>query len=114
MLSLFPELLFLAPLAAFLIRVTVGILLAYAAFRHLSDSLLMMRIVGGVQAILATLLILGTYTQAAALIALIFALISLTTSKHRVYPRSTLALAAIMAFTLLITGAGPFAFDLPL
>jgi len=114
MLSLFPELLFLSPFAAFLIRVSIACLLAYAASKHITDSSNTVRAIAVVQGILAILLLVGAYTQVAALIAFLFALISLFTPRWRVYPKSTLALAAAMSFTLLLTGAGPFAFDLPL
>ncbi len=114
MLSLFPDLLFLSPLAAFLIRISVGLLLMYAAYVHRSDSSIAIRVLAGVQIIAGVLLVLGAYTQAVALFALACALVSLATTNRRVYPMSTLALGAVMAFTLLITGPGPFAFDLPL
>lgn len=114
MLSLFPELLFLSPFAAFLIRISVGALLGYAAYRHFSDTALSIRILAGVQAIAAALMIVGAHTQAVAIFALLLALTSLATENRRIYPKTTLALAAVMAFTLTITGPGPFAFDLPL
>lgn len=114
MLSLFPDLLFLSPLAAFLIRISVGILLIYAAYAHRTDSSVAIRILAGVQAIAGVLLLVGAYTQAVALFALVLGVISLSTANRRIYPLSTLALGAVMAATLLFTGPGPFAFDLPL
>ncbi len=114
MLSLFPELLFLSPFAAFLIRISVALLLAYAATKHITDQPLAIKGIAVIQFVTAVLILTGTYTQAAALIALLFAIISLVTPRYRIYPRSTLALGTVMAFTLLITGPGPFAFDLPL
>ncbi|MFZ2886756.1 MAG: hypothetical protein WA021_02975 [Minisyncoccia bacterium] len=114
MLSLFPELLYLSPMAAFLIRIAVGLLLAYAAYRHMSDTALWVRILAGVQAISAVLLFVGAYTQAIALFAFVLAILSLATTNRRIYPVSTLLLGAVLAFTLILTGPGPFAFDLPL
>jgi hypothetical protein len=114
MLSLFPDLLFLSPLAAFLIRVSVGILLIYAAYEYRTDSSIAIRVLAGVQTIAGVLLLVGAYTQAVALFTFVLAVISLVTRNRRIYSLSTLALAAVMAATLLITGPGPFAFDLPL
>lgn len=114
MLALVPDLLFLSPFAAFLIRITVSALLLIAAYRHRTDATLSIRLLAGTQAIVGVLLLLGVYTQACALFALVLALTSLITPNRRIFPKSTLALGAVMATTLLITGAGPFAFDLPL
>lgn len=114
MLSLFPELLFLAPLAAFLIRITVGFSLGLIAYRHVTVAKNHFRALGIIEGVLAVLCIAGAYTQAAALAgAIVFATI-LSVPAYRALPRSTLALLLVMSLSLILTGAGPFAFDLPL
>ncbi|OHB18814.1 MAG: hypothetical protein A2854_03045 [Parcubacteria group bacterium RIFCSPHIGHO2_01_FULL_56_18] len=114
MLSLFPELLFLAPLAAFVIRIASGLVIARIAYRHVFMPATAMRILGIIEGIVAILLIAGAYTQAAALVAAIVIVLALILPAYRTLPRSTLALLLVMALSLLVTGAGPFAFDLPL
>ncbi len=114
MLSLFPELLFLAPFSAFLIRVAVAVVLAMIAQRRIRSGESYSVSLGAVEAVLALMLLIGLYTQAAALTALVLAIVSLFYPAIRTAPRSTLALMAVMLLTLLLTGPGPFAFDLPL
>lgn len=114
MLSLFPELLFLAPLAAFVIRVVSGLTIARIAYRHVFTPTTDIRILGIVEGIVAILLVAGAYTQPAALVAALIIAITLFLPTYRALPRSTLALLLVMTLSLLVTGAGPFAFDLPL
>lgn len=113
MLSLFPELLFLAPLSAFLIRLAVSIAMGYLAYRHAIMPGAAFKILCIVEGVAAVLLIAGGYTQAAALVGLILVGVNLLTPA-RILPRSTLLLLGLMCLSLLMTGAGAFAFDLPL
>lgn len=113
MLSLLPELLFLAPLSAFIIRVVVGISLGIIAYRHILVPTTL-RAVGIIEGVTALLLIVGAYTQGAAIVALIIIGTSFFLPAWRKFPRSTLLLLGILALSLILTGAGPFAFDLPL
>jgi hypothetical protein len=114
MLSLFPELLFLAPLAAFVIRVVSGLMFARIAYRHVFTPTTGMRILGIIEGVVAVLLIAGAYTQPAALIAALIITTTLFLPTYRTLPRSTLVLLFVMTLSLVVTGAGPFAFDLPL
>lgn len=114
MLSLFPELLFLAPLAAFIMRVAAGTFLGFVAYRHVISPHFPMRTLGVIEGVVAVLLVAGGYTQAAALVGVLVFAIPLFAPTYRVLPRSTLALLILMTLSLIITGAGPFAFDLPL
>lgn len=114
MLSLFPELLFLAPFSAFLIRISVAVVLAMIAQQRIKRGDSYSVALGAVEAVLAIMLFVGVYTQAAALTVLVLALVSLFSPTIRTAPRSTLSLIAIMCVTLLLSGSGPFAFDLPL
>ncbi|OGG58560.1 hypothetical protein A2765_02435 [Candidatus Kaiserbacteria bacterium RIFCSPHIGHO2_01_FULL_56_24] len=114
MLSLFPELLFLAPFSAFVIRISVSIVLAHAAYKHLPVSSAATRTLGVIEGLCALLLFIGAYTQAAALVGLCIFLIHIFMPSLRPLPRSTIILALILCLSLIVTGAGPFAFDLPL
>ncbi len=113
MLSLFPELLFLAPFAGLLMRIALGVLFMSVAYGRMRKAGTL-RVFAVCDTLLAVFLIFGFYTQAAALLALICLLSWLTIASWRPLPRSTIFLASVMAFTLLLTGPGPFAFDLPL
>lgn len=114
MLSIFPELLFLAPFAAFMIRVAVGVMLGMSAYRHVSIATPLMRALGILEGVVALLLILGGYTQAAAMVGFVIVAFALFVPAYRTFPRSTLVLLLILCLSLVVTGAGPFAFDLPL
>lgn len=114
MLSTFPELLFLAPLAAFVIRVAAGFYIGLAAYRHVLKPRTALRILGSIEGLTAILLIAGAYTQIAALVGAATITLSLIIPSCREFPRSTLLLLMVMTLSLVVTGAGPFAFDLPL
>ena len=114
MLSLFPELLFLAPFAAFIIRVAVGFMLGMSAYRHVFIPAPTMRALGILEGVVALLLIFGGYTQAAAMVGFFIVALALLLPTYRTFPRSTLAMLLVMCLSLVVTGAGPFAFDLPL
>lgn len=112
MFSLFPEILFLTTFSAFLIRLTLAVILAFEAWRHMKNG-------GGgtylavLQTALAGTLAFGAWTQASALAT--FALITvLLVRRQRFLPLSTLLVALVLCASLVVTGAGAFAFDLPL
>lgn len=111
MLSLFPELLFLSLFAPFIFRVTLAILFGLASWVRFKKGLFVLSIA---EALVAILLFIGAWTQLAALGALVLLGIYLYSQSLAPYTRSTLLLALPIAFSLLITGAGAFAFDLPL
>lgn len=116
MLSFFPEILFLSPFAAVLIRITLAVLLAYDGWNMFSQSGISAR-VGSVCAFLfAGLLFVGAWTQLAALMYAIAFTIYLVYpyGPKSSLPKSTIALAIVLALTLVVTGPGPLAFDLPL
>ena len=116
MLSLLPQFLFLSPVAITLIRLTVAIMLLLSAGKYLAGSNFnVVKIVGIVSGIAGLLLIVGAYSQAAAIVgAFVFA-----AAKTRFIVRSPFSedaqwLVRIMSLALIATGAGAFAFDLPL
>lgn len=135
MLNPFPEILFLEPLAPFILRVTAGIIFLLIGYSHLtkerregiaSDLEVKWGVVGtysawifgGAEVLVGISLILGFLTQIGAIIGGIAALKLLWFRK--IYPRLapdssafyTLLLA--ICLSLLFTGAGAFAIDLPL
>jgi len=114
MLSVFPELLWLAPLSAFLIRVAVGIVLGYSALQHFKTSETTSRPFAIAEGTTAIGLILGLYTQPVAILGVLIAGAWIVLPRLRTVALGTALLSLVLCVTLLITGAGPFAFDLPL
>lgn len=114
MLSLFPEILFLAPLSAFLIRVALAVLFGYAAWQHVRRSEVLLRTLALLEVAIAAALLVGAWTQIVALVAGILSVMSLLNPGIRSSARSTMLLALVMCVSLMVTGAGAFAFDLPL
>jgi uncharacterized membrane protein YphA (DoxX/SURF4 family) len=114
MLSLFPQLLFLAPLASTLIRVALAILLIYEGLRLVSGSDIGRRMFSVVHFALGVALFVGAWTQLAALCAAALWAATYFVRSWTSYPRSTIALAVVMSVALVVSGAGAFAFDLPL
>jgi uncharacterized membrane protein YphA (DoxX/SURF4 family) len=114
MLSLFPEILFLSPFAALLIRVALAILFAYAAWQHTQRKEILLRVTGFLELVAGATILVGIFTQGAALVAFIGIATGLMVPKMRAYPLSTTLLTLVMLATLVVTGAGALAFDLPL
>jgi uncharacterized membrane protein YphA (DoxX/SURF4 family) len=133
MLSLFPGLLFLAPLATTLVRIAAGLAFACIAYRltmtreEISHAKLpivghatewMIWLAALVTFATAVLLIVGLWTQAAAILGMLIAL------KHGIGTRRYAAiiplsggayfLLFIICLSLLFSGAGALGVDLPL
>ena len=108
MLSLFPELLFLAPFSALLIRLAAAAVVGYTAFQHIQVSNKALRAIGAVEGVCAVLFFLGLYTQAASLLGILIAGLHVLNTHVRILPLSTMLLFLIMSLSLLVTGAGPF------
>jgi hypothetical protein len=114
MLSIFPEILFLSPFAPLIIRAALGVLIASGGWSKTASSDATTRITGFCEILLAGVLLVGAWTQIAAIVATLWLVTSLLFPQFRVFPRSTAALALAMALSLIVTGPGAFAFDLPL
>jgi hypothetical protein len=108
------ELLFLGPLAAFLIRVALACVFAWSAKQRVSNGTGFLIAFGIIDGLIAIALFLGLYTQIAALAGFVCTIAWLLKPSWNPYPRSTTMLAAVMCASLLVLGPGPFAFDLPL
>lgn len=114
MLSIFPQLLFLAPFSAFLIRIALALVFAYSAWNLLKQPDMFSRGIAVVEVALAALLIAGAWTQVATLAALVVIGIHFFVPRIRVVALGTALLSVALSLSLLVTGAGAFAFDLPL
>jgi uncharacterized membrane protein YkgB len=114
MLSLFPQILFLAPFSALFLRISLAILFANASWRHVAQTNITTRIFAILEIAVAAALLAGAWTQAIALVGALLIVIGLFVPSLRISTRSTALLALVMCFSLLVTGAGAVAFDLPL
>lgn len=132
MLTPFPELLVFSFFAPALLRVSAACLFAYLAYAHARHrkTLGQVRfpilgkagwIVGSaivLEGAVAVALFAGYYTQVAALVGALIALKHVFWHKNYpaffLFPRSTSFILIAVLVSLLLTGAGAFAFDLPL
>lgn len=132
MLSLFPQILFLAPFAATLLRITAGLVFLYLAYFHIGNRRAaaheLSALIGGASVIiyiyalielaLAAALLLGAYTQLAALVGFVISIKVLLIRKSlrelKPFSQVSYALLAVICLSVVVTGAGIFAFDLPL
>jgi hypothetical protein len=133
MLSLFPDLLFLGIFATTMVRIAAGLAFCYAAYRILitkraiADTRLplightpewMIMLSALITLGTGILLFVGMWTQGAAIVGMLIAL------KHGLGARryeaivplslGTYALLFVICLSLLVSGAGAFAVDLPL
>jgi uncharacterized membrane protein YphA (DoxX/SURF4 family) len=132
MLSLFPQILWLAPLGTALLRISVGLVflligldhwrrrgeLSKADFILVGHGMWIPMLAALIELAVALCLFLGAYTQVAAIFGALLALKQLVW--HGSYPsffpfsRSTSALLLAICLSLIVSGAGAFALDLPL
>lgn len=119
MLSIFPSLLSFEPLAPFVLRVLLGIILVYWSYGRIKNHASWQKAsLGFIEGIVGILLIAGFLTQLAALVAAIIFLVKVI--------RKIMAMAfltdgvnyyfilLIISLSLLISGPGALSFDLPL
>ncbi len=133
MLNPFPTLLIYGVIAPLLIRVTLGALLLYLSAEHFRSRHEIARLVStligklskgtgwylaGIELIIGAALVVGLYTQIAAIIVIVLSLKCLVVKKNlkalSPLSHSTYLLMIVMALSLMLSGAGAFAFDLPL
>jgi uncharacterized membrane protein YphA (DoxX/SURF4 family) len=134
MLSFFPELLYLAPFSATLLRLSAGVALVYIGYAlilhreeittiklpivNAHPTVGLVWISGVVTMIDGFSLAIGLGTQLAAIVAMIVAIKHISLAGRyeslRPLPRSTYVLLLCICFSLLLTGAGPLGLDLPL
>ncbi|MBI5645107.1 hypothetical protein HY970_03340 [Candidatus Kaiserbacteria bacterium] len=114
MLSLFPEILFLSPFSAFLIRLALAGIFANAAWRHVREADITTRGSAVLEIAVATALFVGAWTQLTAIVGLVLIGLHIAIPQLRTTARGTALLMIVLCLSLLVTGAGAFAFDLPL
>ena len=114
MLSVFPEILFLSPLAATLLRLALAAVFARAAWVHAQRGDTASRTLAFAEVAVALALLLGAWTQPAALAGAIIAAVWIFQRAARATPFSSALLALAISLSLVLTGPGAFAFDLPL
>ena len=122
MLSLFPSLLTYQLLAPFLIRLVLGITLAYFGYLKVrgkgQSSGSNSPAYGYVEILIALALVIGLFTQLAALLNALILVIKLgfKTRDGKLFTDGInyYVLLLVMAVSLMFTGPGFFAFDLPL
>ena len=119
MISMFPSLLAWDQLSPLLIRLTLGITLAFFGYRKImsrgQSSGSNSTIYGGLEILVSIFLIIGLFTQLAALINAIILVIKLgfkAANKQLLTDGiNYYILLFVMCLSLLVTGAGLFAFD---
>lgn len=116
MLNPFPELLFLAPLSATLLRAAAAAVFLLAGVAHARGTEAVPRryVLAVVEILIGLSLAFGFYTQVGALIGILVSLAWLIVSTLRPTPMSTALLTLVLCLSLLLSGAGPLSFDLPL
>ncbi len=132
MLNIFP-IQFLAPLAYTILRVCIGLIFLYLGRSHIKNRSILKDVftlpifpfglfftwyIALAEIIIGVLFILGLFTQVAALLAILYALKLIVLYKRFSHPlvptRPVLLLLFAASLSLFITGAGAFAFDLPI
>lgn len=132
MLNIFPNLLTFGFFAPTILRVAVALMIGGMAYKHYAhrNALAHARfpVVGAgawiiwlsivVEAAVAVMLLVGYYTQVAAIVGVLIGLKHLiwhgTHPQYFIYDRPTAFFILIISLSLLISGAGALAFDLPL
>jgi uncharacterized membrane protein YphA (DoxX/SURF4 family) len=121
-LSLFPYLLSYQQLAPFLIRIVLGVTLAYFGYHKIlgkgQSSGSNSAVYGWIEIVIAVFLVIGLWTQLAAMLNAVILVIKLgwkiKEKKFLTDGINYYILLLVMAISLIFTGAGAFAIDYPL
>ena len=114
--SLFPELFNFSFIAPFVLRIALGVPLIKHGFgKIIAKENILQRILGGIVFLSGIFLVVGLFTQAAAIAVSLIILINSIILRGR-HPRSWTErlIKLAIAVSLILTGPGIFAFDLPL
>ena len=114
--SLFPELFNFSFIAPFVLRIALGIPLIKHGFgKVIAKEKTPQRILGGIVFLSGIFLVAGLFTQAAAIAVSLIIIVSSIILKEQ-HPRSWTEriIKLAIAVSLILTGPGIFAFDLPL
>ena len=120
--SLFPSLLSYGEVSPLLIRIILGVVFVYWAYKIIARSKGQLTArsvsIATIEGIAGTLIVIGLWTQGAALVLVIDLIVRLI---HKAINKSFLTdgvnynlILLVLAISLLLTGAGNLAFDLPL
>ena len=114
--SLFPELFNFSFVAPFVLRIALGIPLIIGGFRKIiAKEKTPQRILGGIVFLSGIFLVIGLFTQAAAMaVSLIIIASSIIMRGQHPRPWAERFIKLAVAVSLILTGPGLFAFDLPL
>ena len=112
MLSLFPYALSFGLFAPTLLRFTLTGILAYAAWKSLEAKDTKTRFIGIAETLAAALLLIGLWTQAAAILSAVISAYWFYTPT-KTYATSTILFTFVASICLIVMGAGRLAFDLP-
>ena len=114
--SLFPELFNFSFLAPFILRIALGVPLIKHGFNKIiSPQSALQRILGGIVFLSGIFLVIGLFTQAAAIAVSLIIIVNSIMVRGQ-HPRSWTErlIKLAIAVSLILTGPGIFAFDLPL
>lgn len=119
MLSLFPDFFTYSLIAPFLLRLTLAAVFLYWAYGKIkSRENAKVATLGLLEAVVGILLVVGLFTQMAALVAALILVVKLI---GKIHTKSLFTsgvnyyfILFIISFSLLFLGPGAFAFDLPL
>ena len=133
MLNPFPELLVLSFFAPLFLRVALGLVLFLTSFHQLIDKHEALSIrfneiwpkhgtkivwsVGVIEVVVGLSFVAGFYTQIAAIVGILFSLFVIFSKKYKQVMHRDISFYILMlaiSLSLLVTGAGIFAFDIPL
>ena len=114
MLSVFPSILFLAPFSALLIRIALALFFVHAGWNHLARENKGIRALSVLEFATAISVASGAWTQVGALAGIVITILWLSVPSTRVASKIATLLALVMCVSLLVTGGGVLAFDLPL
>lgn len=133
MLNLFPDLLWLGIFAPFILRIALGLILFLTSFHQLVDrrrastdrflkawpkhGYTILWTVSVIEIVLGLSLVAGMYTQVTALLTALLSVLALLSRKYRLATLRDILFYTLMlaiSLSLVITGAGAFAFDIPL
>lgn len=114
MLSVFPSILFLAPFSALLIRIALSLVFIFAGWKHLSREDKRIRALSAFEFATAISFAVGAWTQIGALAGIVITILWLSFPYTRTVSKVATLLTLVMCVSLLVTGGGALAFDLPL
>jgi len=133
MLNPFPDLLYLSLFVPLILRLALGSFFLFEGYLRLilkrdhflahfterwpKEGAMLLWVFGGLEILVGGLLIVGFYTQIAALLAIFIMLSAACVHNGSLFlmrGRMLYLFIFVISFSLLLSGAGPFSFDLPL